>query len=687
MSLNISLFNAISGLQLNQRALDVVAQNVANVNTEGYSRKIVLQESVILNGVGSGVRVAEIARNVNEFMLKDLRAAASQLGISEVEEAYYGRMQDLFGTLGSDSSLTALIAELASRLQGMATAPEDVALQTEVGNRANLLAERIRTVAIEIQELRLQADQEIATAVAEINSDLNQIAELNLLIAENLALGFPVGDLQDQRDLAVSRVADQIGIETFTRSTGEIVLFTNKGRTLVDRSVTPLSHTPATAFSATLYYDGSATAIDGIDIGSLDVTSEIGTGRVAGLIEMRDKVLPDLYSQIEELTAALHDEINKLHNQGTAYPGLATMTGTRTVAAGDTPVWTGNVRVAVLDTTGAIVEFQDFDLSTYANVGAAVTAMNGMTNLTASINANGKLVLAATGANRVAINELTSAVTVGDRTLGASEFFGLNDFFTATADYDEYVSTYQSSRTTALGLTGTLTFRGSWGTTTVAYAAGDDLDAVTASINANATLAAQNITATVLPDGSGYQLRIIDSDNDNFFFTDSSNLVDTLNIKNRNAEFASTIALRSDIRSDPSRISHGTIFTTIPVPAVGSIGIARGDNTAIQAIANRFNQTLSFDATGLLAASTRTLPDYAAQILGLNSTQARIVADTKVAREFLFENLSNKTQSISGVNLDEEMANMIILENAYAASARVIAVTSELFDILTDMVR
>ena len=65
------------------------------------------------------------------------RAAASQLGASRVEEEFFGRMQDLFGTLGSDSSLTALIAELASRLQGLATTPEDVALQTEVGNQAN----------------------------------------------------------------------------------------------------------------------------------------------------------------------------------------------------------------------------------------------------------------------------------------------------------------------------------------------------------------------------------------------------------------------------------------------------------------------------------------------------------------------------------------------------------------------
>ena len=79
-------------------------------------------------------------------------------------------MQDLFGSLGPDSSLSTVLADLASRLQGLATTPEDVALQTEVGNQANLLAQRIRTTAVDIQSLRLQADLEIQTAVTEVVS-------------------------------------------------------------------------------------------------------------------------------------------------------------------------------------------------------------------------------------------------------------------------------------------------------------------------------------------------------------------------------------------------------------------------------------------------------------------------------------------------------------------------------------
>lgn len=122
---------------------------------------------------------------------------------------------------------------------------------------------------------------------------------------------------------------------------------------------------------------------------------------------MRGTILPDLHSQYQELVTALHDEINAIHNQGTGFPGVTTTTGTRIVASGYTPVWTGNFRVAALDTAGKVVETTDFNLASYSTIGALVTAINGMTNVTASI----------TGGNRVAFNELTSAATVGDRTV------------------------------------------------------------------------------------------------------------------------------------------------------------------------------------------------------------------------------------------------------------------------------
>ena len=111
MSLNLALLNALSGLQVNQRILDLTAQNVANVNTEGYSRKIANTASVIVGNTGGGVTLASVTRNVSEFLLRDLRAQTSALGESTVLDTFYGRMQDLFGTPGSGASLGAQVGQ------------------------------------------------------------------------------------------------------------------------------------------------------------------------------------------------------------------------------------------------------------------------------------------------------------------------------------------------------------------------------------------------------------------------------------------------------------------------------------------------------------------------------------------------------------------------------------------------
>jgi flagellar hook-associated protein 1 FlgK len=144
--------------------------------------------------------------------------------------------------------------------------------------------------------------------------------------------------------------------------------------------------------------------------------------------------------------------------------------------------------------------------------------------------------------------------------------------------------------------------------------------------------------------------------------------------------------VRGDLLTDPGRVAHAALSSD-PALAVGMVGVGAGDNSIAQALANKFNEELAFSATGQLAAASRTLSEYGAAILGLNATQASSAEGTREWRQALFETLSNKAASISAVNLDEETANMILLQNAYAASARVISTTAELFDVLIGIQR
>lgn len=683
MSLSIALQNAVSGLHLNQRALDVTAQNVANVNTDGYSRKTISQQAVIIGGQGAGVEIAAISRTVNEFMLKDLRVQISAMADFDERNQFYGRMQDLFGSPGSDSSIGVSIADLATRMQALSASPENNSLMTEIASRAELISLQFNQIVEEIESLRLEADTNIGNAVTTVNTQLSRIQELNIRIAENKALNLGVSELQDQRDIALDSIAELIDINYFERSNGEVVIFTDSGRPLLDRTAQTLSHSAASSFSPTVTWAGGA--VDTIDLGGNDITSEINSGAVAGWIALRDTILPDLHSQFEELAQSFTHEINAVHNDGVGYPGLALVTGTREIAATDTPTWTGEVRVGIVDTSGVVVEYTDFDLATYATVGALITDINLMTNASATINANGNVEIDAAGSNRIAINEYTSVATVGNQSMGLSAFLGLNDLFTQPNNFDIYTTAQQPASGAALA-NGTLTFTGAFGSAAVAVTAGDSLTTIAASINADATLAAANVTAAVIADGSGFRLQITDTDGDSFFMADSGTLVSTMDMKARAHGVASSMGVRSDIIADPSRISRGE-FSDSATLAVADVGVTSGGQQVIQRLSNLFETGLNFEEIGELPDSTKTLADYATSILSLNATQARNAEDSFATKMFLHDNLESKTRAISGVNLDEEMAHMIILESAYSASARVISTTSELFDELLNIAR
>lgn len=685
MSLNIALYNAISGLQANSRGIDVTAQNVANVNTEGYSRKTVQQQSVVIKGQGAGVEIADITRKVNDFMITQLRDAITNLGDVAIQDEFYSRMQDMFGTLASDSSIGFSLAELGARFQALSDTPENVSLRTDLIERARLMVEQMNDMAEQIEALRVEVDRNIQDGVNIINTQLNLVQELNLQIAEGLALGQGVGELQDKRDIALDKIAEQIDIEQFTRNNGEVVVMSKLGRSLVDRVAVTLTHTPVSSLNPLVTL--ASGAIDGINLNGTDITSEIGGGRLAGLITMRDELLPNLHSQMRELVTQLHDEVNALHNQGATYPGMTSVTGTRNFEAADPPVWTGIFRVGVTDASGTIVEFQDIDLALTPTVNDLVLAINGMANLSASITGPpGPISITPTGANRVSFNEMTSAVTVGNRTMGASDFLGLNDFFSSANEYDDYSSAHQSNVASPFGIAGTLTVSGSFGSAAVPYGVGDSLTTIATNITADATLTAAGISATIVTDGTGFRLRLNDAGGQNFFVTDSSSLASTINLKVHDVGIVSQVSVRSDIISDPSLVSRGTLNNSGAM-LVGDVGLSTGDKSSVQAISNRFNTKLSYDPTNLLAASTSTFSQYATEILSLNAAQANSVSDNLTSRQILVDNLESKTESISGVNLDEELSLMIVLENAYSASARVITTSQNMFEMLSSMLR
>ncbi len=683
MSLLGALSTTLSGLQVTQAQMQITSNNVTNVNTEGYSRKTADALTRTLAGQANGVQLSDIQRTVDDRLLRQLQDHIARLSGQKIQDGFLRESQILFGSLADNSSLSHNLTDFGSALEGLSTNPSSLANRSSTIESGRLLASQLNSMSTNLQQMRQDADRLIEDAVGTANTLLSDIHRLNKQIAVAFASTDTAPDLEDERDRLVNQLANEIDIQHFTRSSGEVVIMTGAGRTLLNTVPVTLTHSAAAMLSPSV---SLGNGINGILIGTAgpDITSEITGGRVGGLIAARDRDMVNLQAQIDRLAEVLRDTVNKLHNDGTAFPPPQTLTGTRTVAATDSPSMTGLFRATVVDTNGVTVETLDINLATLApnNIGQLVAQLNGMTNATASINASGKVTVSGTGANLITINELDSAVTTGNVTYGMGQFLGLNDFFDSGPDFTSYMSDRVASNTAAIGLAGTLSFDIAGATTNVAYVAGDSLTDIANAITA--ALGGSNIAASAVREADGYRLQIIDADNDNFTVTDSGTLTSQINLRAGTAGTAQRIAVRQAVLQNPGLLAHAESSGATPL-AIGAIAVSSGDGSIARSLADAFTSNQTFTLAGGIPQRATTLTSYAAEILSVNAAQASALGAQISTGESFRIALENQIASLSAVNLDEELANIIVLQNAYAASARLTSVISEMLDILIEI--
>jgi len=700
MSLSLTLSNALSGLQVNQSALQVTSNNIANVNTAGYSRKVVNTSPRVLGSQGAGVEISAITRAVNQFLQRDVRTEAGILGQRQVRSEYLTRMQEMFGSVGDNTSITATIDAFSEALETLANDPESAAARLGAVNGATSTARSLNDLSRQIQSLRDQADREIATAVEEINHQLKVIADLNEKITGHRATGLNTGELEDQRDAALDKISKYMSIQYFERSNGAMVVMTAQGQTLVESQAAELGYSASGAMSADRRYlppghpDYPGTiggiilnpggASDPKTIASRDITYSLGAGSLSALVEMRDTTLSDLNAQFDELAARLRDELNAVHNQGIGYPGSDILNGTAEMPLGGATAinGTGIVRVGVLDADGNLQAWTDIDLSLMATVDDVVNAINGVAGLSASVDASGRLSIATTApGTTVAVAEdetSPTSIPIGGTSRGFSHFFGLNDLFTTGLQYSSY-SSGTVSTSTRVTTGGTLSFQTKAGTFSVNYMSGQSLDQVARAINDS--LSGQGIRAEVQQVSGGVRLVIRNQTDEDFVLTDGGDLLAKLNVRAGIADAAADIAVRQDLAESPDKLSRGILLSD-----GGGYHIGAADDTIVRRMSELLTTNLSFGNVGGLPGVETTLSGYASSIISFNASSAANAATELTYQESLHRDLLDKSLSFSGVNMDEELTNMVVYQSAYQASARVIQTTNDLFDILVNLV-
>ncbi|ABD86444.1 flagellar hook-associated protein FlgK [Rhodopseudomonas palustris] len=439
MSLDIARSIAVSSLMNTQVQISVTSSNISNADTTGYTVKTANQAAVVNAGTGAGTVITGITSTVDKLLMKSLIQADSALGAADTNNDYLDQLQALYGsTADDDSSGTSLantIAALETAITSLSATSSSAALQANVVSALDDLATQLRDTSSGIQDLRSNADQEIATAVDDVNEQLQTIANLNAAIKLAAAAGQSTADLEDKRNTAVQDIATKMNISYFISSTGDMQVYTASGQALVDTRAHELSFTASSTVTASSSYSAtSSSTLSGVTVNGVDVTAQISSGEIGALIALRDSELPAAQAQLDQLATQLADSLNTVSNTGTSLPPPATLTGTTAVAADTALDATGTVRIAVADQSGTLVSYADLDLSSYATVGDLVSAINGISGLSASIDSDGHLTISSSSSNGVAVNEMTSSV--GSDGKGLSDWLGLNDLVTATGASD-----------------------------------------------------------------------------------------------------------------------------------------------------------------------------------------------------------------------------------------------------------
>jgi flagellar hook-associated protein 1 FlgK len=612
MSLTQALSTALSGLTATQTGLALVAGNVANAQTPGYIREIPELVTTGAGVAGSGVRVAQINRVLDQFVQIQLRSESAGGGYADVRANLYDQLQGIYGAPGSPDTLDSVFNAFTTALQDLSTSPDDRSAQIAAVNAAQSLAQSLNSTSDGIQSLRSEAEQAISSDVAQANNALQQIADLNRRISASSQADSSTAALQDQRDSYIDQLSRMMDVRVVKSDNNQVSVFTTSGIQLVGSQASTLSFdaqgtmTPQAQWSANPTQRSVGTITLTTPTGSttdLIAANAIRSGEIAGYISMRDHVLTQAQTQLDAFAAAISSALSDVQTPGT-------------------PV-----------TSGGQSGF-DLDASTLAPNDSIDVAYTDL----------------ATGAARrmsfVAVSSASAAGPTSDPTV-----IGID-----TSGGAASIATQINAALAAAGITAS----NPSGTTVRLLA-----DGVTSTlIAANETTTATSLTGNVaLP-----------------FFTDGSSVYDgaVTQVGLQSAGYAARIAVNPSLVGDPSKL----------VAYQGGIAAADGTrpNFIYDWVANAsLNFSPASDIGSAAARFSGTASSYLSQMLSVQGEAAANATQLQQGQDVVVNSLKQRFSDSASVNVDQEMANLLQLQNAYAANARVMTTLRDLLTLLLQM--
>lgn len=476
MSLSSIIGAAGSALTASQTRIAVANLNVANADDLTYTRKTVTSA---VSTTTQTLSDATILRVADSYLSKTVLKTAAAAGGDAVTDSYMQSYDAALGSTATGDDVSSLLTAFATALSALSSGAS-ATTKAQLAADASSLAQGIKSLSGEVQALRTQANTQIETTVGEVNTSLKTLASLNSQIATVTAQGGDTTSLEDQRDAALTTLSGLMGVNSYVTSDNQLRVYTTGGDALLGTTAATLGYTASSTLGATATYPGS---ISGILLNGKDITASQTTGELGALVTLRDTTLPAEQDELDALAATLIAQVNAVTNAGSSVPAPSSLTSAGTVSATDAFSATGTLRVAVTDSSNKVVSTQDLDLSSYSKVGDLITALNGVSGLTASIDSDGKLTIATTNS--------ANGVALADDGAGISAKFGFNNLFSGASASDIGVSSKLTSDASGLP-TAALSTTSTLAAGSLALASGDSTiaDKLSSLLNASVSFAA-----------------------------------------------------------------------------------------------------------------------------------------------------------------------------------------------------
>jgi len=623
MGLSQALSTAMSGLRATQAAIALVGSNVANAETPGYVRKTIIQSAGVTGDYGSSVLLHGVDRQLDQYLQTQLRTETSGAAYADIRSTFLQNLQNVYGNPAETGTIEDSFNKLLTAFQGLSTSPDSQSARISAVAAAQTMAQTLNAATQGIQSLRANAEMGINDSVTTANNAMAQIAFINNQLQNNGTTDAATASLLDQRDQYITQLSSLMDIRTVVNNLNQVTVFTNSGVQLVGTEAAQLSFNPQGTVTPNTLYNADPTKSN---VGTIAINfPHGGSYDLVSTNSIRSGKIAAYLELRDNTLVKAQAQIDQFAASMSSALSDKTTAGTAAPAS-------------ALPQAG-----YDLDLTGLQSGNVMhVTYKDNTTGVTHN--------LSIVRVDDPSVLPLSNTATLDPN----DEVLGIN--------FSGGMASVVSQLNAALGSSANLQFSNPSGSTlrVLDDGAPNRSDILSASVTT---------TMSSLTSGNP-QLPL---------FTDNGGLFSGAITANGSQQtgLAGRISVNLGLLGDPSRT---IVFSTSPLTPSGDTTRSDFILTQLQSGNYRYSPQTGIGTTG--APFTGTLTNFAKQFISQQGEAATAAKQLSDGQSVVLNTLQKKVTDASGVNIDDEMAHLLALQNAYSANARVMSSIKQMYDTL-----